>query len=281
MKHINPTTPGQRRRSTIDYSKYLTERSPEKSLTRGFRRGSGRNAFGRITTRHKGGGVKRRWREIDFSYDKVGVPATIRSIEYDPNRTGFIALAVYADGERRYILVPDGVMVGQEITTAEKAPVDPGNRMLLGNITIGAKVYNIELSRGSGAAMVRSAGASAEIVAHEGEYTTVKLPSGEIRKVNSKNWATVGAVSNPEHQFVRLGKAGRMRALGVRPRVRGTAMNPVDHPHGGGEGRTLLGLPAPKTPWGKIARGVKTRKKKKRSNVFIIQRRVNIRAIEG
>ncbi|MEK7067301.1 MAG: 50S ribosomal protein L2 [Patescibacteria group bacterium] len=277
MKHIKPTTAGQRNRLAINYKEYLTVSTPEKSLTSGFRRGSGRNAYGRITARHTGGGVKRRWRAVDFLYDKIGIPGTVVSVEYDPNRTGFIALVVYKDGEKRYILVPAGVSVGREIITGEKVPTESGNRMVLKNIFVGAKVYNVELIRGKGAALVRSAGSSAEIIAQEDAYTTLKLPSGEIRKIHSGNWASLGSVSNPEHQFVRLGKAGRMRHLGVRPRVRGTAMNPVDHPHGGGEGRTLLGLSAPKTPWGKIARGVKTRGKKKKSNIFIIQRRKGTR----
>ncbi len=277
MKTVRPTSAGQRNKTIIEYRKYLTSTTPEKSLVKGFRRGSGRNAFGRITTRHKGGGVKRKFRMIDFQYDKKDVPGRVASVEYDPNRTGFVALIIYKDGEKRYILVPADVKVGQEIIASEKAPLESGNRMKLKNMTVGAKVYNIELTQGKGSALVRSAGSSAEVVAQETGFTTVKLPSGEIRKIVSENWASVGAVSNPEHQFQRLGKAGRARRLGIRPRVRGTAMNPVDHPHGGGEGRTLLGRPSPRTPWGKVARGVKTRGKKKRSNIFIIQRRKNVR----
>lgn len=277
MKITNPTSAGQRNRAVIEYRKVLTRTKPEKHLTKGFRRGSGRNAFGRITTRHKGGGTKRVWRAVDFQYDKKNIPARVVSFEYDPNRTGFIALVVYKDGEKRYVLLPEGVAIGREIVTSDKAPIEPGNRARLKNILVGAKVYNIELTQGKGAALVRSAGVAAEVIAQEEGYATIKLPSGELRKINAENWASIGSVSNSEHQFSRLGKAGRARHLGIRPRVRGTAMNPVDHPHGGGEGRTLLGLSAPKTPWGKIARGVKTRRKKKRSNVFIIQRRKNVR----
>ena len=278
MRATRPTSAGQRNRLVNEYSKYLTSSRPEKSLTTGFRRGSGRNAFGRITTRHKGGGVKRKWREIDFLYLKKDIPAFIRSFEYDPNRSGFIALVTYKDGEKKYILLPEGMKIGQAILTSEKAPVEPGNRTLLRQIPVGTKVYNIELILGRGAVLVRSAGTSAEVIAQEGDRTTIKLPSGELRKVPSANWASVGSVSNSEHHFLRLGKAGRMRRKGVRPRVRGTAMNPVDHPHGGGEGRTLTGRRrGPATPWGKPARGVKTRRKKNRANVFIIERRKNIR----
>ncbi|MEK7149102.1 MAG: 50S ribosomal protein L2 [Patescibacteria group bacterium] len=278
MRATRPTSAGQRNRLVNEYSKYLTSSRPEKSLTTGFRRGSGRNAFGRITTRHKGGGVKRKWREIDFLYMKKDIPAFIRSFEYDPNRSGFIALVTYKDGEKKYILLPEGMKIGQAILTSEKAPVEPGNRTLLRQIPVGTKVYNIELILGRGAVLVRSAGTSAEVIAQEGDRTTIKLPSGELRKVPSANWASVGSVSNSEHHFERLGKAGRMRRKGVRPRVRGTAMNPVDHPHGGGEGRTLTGRRrGPATPWGKPARGVKTRRKKNRANVFIIERRKNIR----
>ena len=277
MKRAHPTSAGQRNKESINYREYLTRSYPEKSLTKGFRRGSGRNAYGRITTRHKGSGVKRKWRDIDFTYSKKEIPGKVVSIEYDPNRSGFISLVIYKDGDKRYLLLPQTVSVGQTVITAEKVSQEPGNRTVLKNISVGTKVYNIEITRGKGAALVRSAGVTAEILAQEGNFTTLKLPSGEIRKIESRNWATIGAVSNPEHQFSRLGKAGRARLLGIRPRVRGTAMNPVDHPHGGGEGRTLLGRSAPRTPWGKVARGVKTRRKKKRSNIFIIERRKGIR----
>ncbi len=257
----------------------------------GRKRAAGRNAMGRITTRHKGGGAKRLWREIDFRYDKMDIPARVVSVEYDPNRTSFVALLTYRDGEKRYVLAPQDLKPGMEVVTSEKAPVEIGNRTLLKRIPIGTVVYNVELERGRGAKLARSAGAGAMVLAQEGSFTLhllpgaktsstkqemthLKLPSGEIRQIPSNNWASIGALSNPTYKFMTIGKAGRARHMGIRPTVRGTAMNPVDHPHGGGEGRTLLGRRrGPATPWGKPARGVKTRKKGKKSDKFILQRR--------
>lgn len=273
MKKYNPTSPGRRSGEMVDYKDFLTRSEPEKGLTFGFRRSNGRNSYGRITTRHKGGGVKRLYREIDFKYDKIDIPAKVASIEYDPNRTSFIALIVYKDGEKRYVLAPSGLKVGQEVMTSEKAELKIGNRLPLGNIPIGTTIFNIELKTGAGGQIARSAGSGALIAAQEGSYTSIQMPSKEIRMIPSKNWASIGALSNAEHRFMTWGKAGRMRHKGIRPTVRGTAMNPRDHAHGGGEGRTQRGLSGPKTPWGKLARGVKTRKKFKRSDKFILARR--------
>jgi large subunit ribosomal protein L2 len=258
----------------VDWKGVITRHKPEKSLVSGRHYSVGRTAQGRITARHKGGGEKKLWREIDFVYDKIDIPARVESIEYDPNRTSFIALLCYRDGEKRYVLVPQSLKVGQEVITSENAPLEIGNRLPLWKIPIGTSVYNIELERGRGAQLVRSAGSGAIVLAQEGDFTHLKLPSGEIRMVPSKNWASLGALSNPEHSFMTVGKAGRSRHMGIRPTVRGTVMNPRDHPHGGGEGRTLLGRRrGPATPWGKPARGVKTRRKNKKSDKFILQRR--------
>lgn len=274
MKKYSPTSPARRHAEYIDYRGVLTRREPEKSLTRGAHFAAGRNAQGRITTRHKGGGVKRLWRDVDFRYDKKDVPGAIVSIEYDPNRSGLIALVAYRDGEKRYVVVPQGLRPGARVITSEQAPIEPGNRMPLGKIPIGTNVYNIETAAGAGGQFARSAGSGAVVLAQEGTFTHLQLPSKEVRMIHSRNWASIGAVSNPEHGFRAIGNAGRMRRRGVRPTVRGTAMNPVDHPHGGGEGRTLIGRRrGPATPWGKPARGVKTRKKHKWSNRFILSRR--------
>lgn len=273
MKKYKPTTPSRRGMTGISYRDVLTADKPEKSLTRGFRRAVGRNSFGRITTRHKGGGVKRLYREVDFKYDKKDIPAVIQSIEYDPNRSGFIALINYADGEKRYILVPGGIQKGDKITVSKNAEIKPGNRMLLKNISVGVFVYNIELKPESGAKLARSAGNYAEVIAHDRGYALIKLPSSEIRKVPDNAWASIGQVSNDEYRLVVLGKAGRARKMGIRPTVRGSAMNPCDHPFGGGEGRQGAGMRRPKNKWGKGVRGVKTRNKKKYSNVFIVNRR--------
>lgn len=274
MKKYPPTSPARRQAEYIDWKPVVTQKEPEKSLVFGWKRDVGRNARGRITTRHKGGGEKRLWREIDFKYDKIGVPARVETLEYDPNRTSFIALLVYRDGAKRYVLAPQGLAVGRQVITDVRAPVEIGNRLPLGKIPIGTLVYNVELEPGRGARLARSAGVGAMILAQEGEYTHLQLPSKEIRKIPSENWASVGALSNPEQGFMTIGKAGRARHLGIRPAVRGTAMNPVDHPHGGGEGRALIGRRrGPATPWGKPARGVKTRKRGKRSDKYILQRR--------
>jgi len=273
MKQYKPTTPGRKGMTTIDYSG-LTKKKPEKKLTKKLVKRAGRGYRGRITIRHRGGGHKRRYRLIDFKQsDKMGVPAKVASIEYDPNRSCFIALLNYKDGEKRYILAPDGLKVGGEVICQEKAPLKAGNRMPLKNIPAGSQVHNIELLPKKGGQIVRSGGSAAQVMAHEGGYCHLKLPSGEIRMVKEDCLASLGQLSNPEHNTVVLGKAGRSRWLGRRPTVRGSAMNPRDHPHGGGENRQSIGLrKGPKTPWGKLAYGVKTRKKKP-SDKFILKRR--------
>lgn len=259
----------------INYRELLTRprSAPEKSLVFGRKRDVGRNSFGRITTRHKGGGAKRLLRIVDFRFDKKDVPGRVESVEYDPNRTAFIGLVTYKDGEKRYMVLPKDVRPGREILASAKAPILPGNRLPLGELPPGTFVYNISLSAESKAALVRSAGSFAEVVAHDGGYATLKLPSGEVRKIKDDAWASIGQVSNEEHNLVVIGKAGRSRRMGVRPTVRGSAMNPVDHPYGGGEGRTLRGTRRPKNKWGKGTRGVKTRNPNKFSSRFIISRR--------
>ena len=257
----------------IDFS-LLSKKKAEKSLLKYVRRSVGRSkASGRITVRHKGGGVKKLYRIIEFSQTKMNVPATVIALEYDPNRTGFIALIEYADKVKQYIVAPQDLKVGGQLVFSEKAALNPGNRLQLKNITVGTNVYNIELEPGRGGKIVRSAGSAAQVLAQENGYTTLKMPSTEIRKVKDACFATVGMVSNPENRFYRVGKAGKSRMKGRRPHVRGTAMNPVDHPHGGGEGRQPIGLKHPKTPWGRPALGVKTRNRKKWTNKYIIQRR--------
>jgi large subunit ribosomal protein L2 len=242
-------------------------------LTKGRKRAVGRNSGGRITVRHKGGGVKRVYRDIDFKYEKKNIPAVVKTIEYDPNRTGFIALVVYADGEKRYILAPGQLRVGDKIVVSENADIRTGNRLPLEKIPVGTFVYNIELKPGGGAKTGRAAGNYAEVAAQDGGRTLLKLPSGEVRAVFGKNWASIGSVSKEEHKLVNIGKAGRSRWLGIRPTVRGSAMNPVDHPYGGGEGRQGRGTRRAKSLWGKPIGGQKTRKPKKYSNIFIVSRR--------
>ena len=274
MKIYKPTTPGRRKMTGIDYKKTVTNSKPHKPLVKAIKKKAGRNKQGRITVRHKGGGHKRRYRVIDFKRDKFDIPAKVESIEYDPNRSAFISLVAYEDGEKRYILAPQDLKKGDKIVASEKTPLKPGNRMALKNMPIGTFVYNIELIPGKGGQIVRSAGAGAQVTAIEGGYVHLTLPSSEIRMVLENAMASIGSLSKPEHRFVNLGKAGRSRWLGKRPTVRGVAMNPVDHPHGGGEGRAPVGQrKGPKTPWGKKAYGVKTRNKKKYSNKFIIRRR--------
>jgi len=273
MKFYKPTSPSKRGQSTVSYRGVLTVSKPEKSLTTGMKRGVGRNNQGRITTRHKGGGHKRSFREIDFTYDKINIPGIVKSVEYDPNRSGFIALVFYRDGEKRYILAPKSVKVGSTILTAEKTDLIPGNGMLLKNIPVGTFVYNVELKSRGGAKLARSAGVFIEVVANNEGYTNLKMPSGEIRMVNETCFASIGEVSNSEHHLRSLGKAGRSRWLGIRPTVRGSAMNPVDHPYGGGEGRQGRGTRRPKTMWGKVTGGRKTRRPKKYSNRLIVTRR--------
>lgn len=275
MKTYKPTTASRRNMTGTNYREILTTDKPLKSLTVGFRRGSGRNAFGRITTRHKGGGHKRSYRMIDFKYDKIDIPAKLVSVEYDPNRTGFIGLAVYADGEKRYILIPKEMKVGSPFIVSPRADLNVGNRMQLSNIPAGTFVYNLEVKPNSGAKLVRSAGNFAQVVAHNDKFTQVKLPSTEVRMIPNTAYATIGEVSNTDHHLIKLGKAGRNRWLGVRPTVRGSAMNPVDHPYGGGEGKQRRGTKRPKTKWGKVTGGRKTRTPKKYSNVHIVSRRQN------
>ena len=274
MKTYKPVTKSSRAMTRIENRKYLSGHRPEKSLVRGRASTGGRNAFGRITMRHKGGGHKKRYRMVDFRFDKKNIPARITSIEYDPFRSAFIGLAVYADGEKRYMVVPQRVKVGDTFLVSENAPVKAGNRLPLGKIPVGTFVYNIELKPGAGAVLARSAGNYCEIVAQESDYTHLKLPSTEVRTVINTAWASVGEASNEEHRLVNIGKAGRSRWMGVRPTVRGSAMNPVDHPHGGGEGRQGRGHRRQRTMWGKPAgKGQKTRRPKKYSNVFIVSRR--------
>jgi large subunit ribosomal protein L2 len=270
IRNSNPTSPGRRFLRRNDFAE-LTASSPEKSLTEPKRRGSGRNNNGHITVRHRGGGHKRRYRLIDFKRNKVGIPARVQSIEYDPNRTAYIALVMYADGERAYILAPQGLNVGDSVISSTHADIKPGNTLRLKSIPVGTIVHNIELRPGKGAQMVRSAGTWAQLMAKEGKYALLRLPSGELRKVLLTCRASIGAVSNPKHENASSGKAGRSRWLGRRPSVRGVAMNPVDHPHGGGEGRTSGGR-HPVTPWGVPTKGYKTRKNK-RTDRFIVRRR--------
>jgi len=273
LKRLKPTTPGRRGRTVVDYS-VLTTSKPEKSLTKGFKRRMGRSTKGTITTRHKGGGNKRRYRMVDFKQNKFDVPAKVASIEYDPNRSAFIALLVYADGDKRYVIAEKNMKKGDKVITSEKAPLKEGNRLPLKKVPVGFFVYNVELEPNKGAQIIRSAGSAAQVMAQDAGYTHLMLPSKEIRKVQDSCFATLGYVSNSEYNLANHGKAGRSRWVGKRPTVRGSAMNPVDHPHGGGEGRQGIGLKYPKTPWGKHALGKKTRKTKRYSNHLIVRRRV-------
>ncbi len=271
IKTYNPTSPGRRHGSVLDYSE-LTRTKPEKSLLRPLRKTGGRNNMGRITCRHRGGGHKRRYRVIDFRRDKDGIPGRIRSIEYDPNRSSNIALVVYADGEKRYILAPLELQVGQSILSGSKADPLPGNSMTLAEIPVGLMIHNVEMHAGKGGQICRSAGSFAQLQAREGDYAMILLPSGELRRIHVRCRATVGRVGNSDHQNLKIGKAGRRRHMGVRPTVRGTAMNPVDHPHGGGEGRTKGGR-HPCSPTGVLSKGGKTRRPSNPSNTFILRRR--------
>lgn len=275
MKKHKPTSAGRRDSVSLNYRKLLSgSGKPEKSLTKGVTRSHGRNSFGRLTTRSTGGGHKRRFRDVDFVYNKFDIKARVETIEYDPNRSGFIALICYADGERRYILAPQSLKVGDTVITSENASFTPGNRLPLAKIPVGTFVYNIEINPKGGAKIARSAGIFAEVIAHDGGYTLIKMPSTEIRKFSEHSWASIGEVSNPEAKLVNLGKAGRSRWLGIRPKVRGTAMNPVDHPHGGGEGRQGRGHRRARTRHGKnTGKGHKTRTPKKYSNFLIVTRR--------
>ena len=271
LKVYRPTSPGRRAMTGSTFEE-ITKEKPEKSLLLPLKKRAGRNNQGRVTVRHRAGGAKRRLRAIDFKRDKIGVPGRVAAIEYDPNRSARIALIYYADGDKRYILAPLGLTVGDTIKSGEDAEIKPGNTLPLRSLPGGTMIHNIELKKGKGGQLVRSAGASAQLVAKEGKYAHIRLPSGEIRLVLSDCTATVGQVGNVEHQGINLGKAGRKRWLGWRPTVRGSAMSPRDHPHGGGEGRSPIGMPGPKTPWGKPALGYRTRRNRT-SNKFIIKRR--------
>ena len=272
IKKYKPTTPGRRGMTGLTFEE-ITKAKPEKSLTTIIKKTGGRNNTGRITTRHHGGGHKQQYRVIDFKRKKDDVPATVKAIEYDPNRNANIALLYYADGEKRYILAPKDLTVGTKVISGEKADIKVGNSCELRNMPEGTVVHNVELKPGKGGQLARAAGASAQILAIEEKYATLRLQSGEVRKVLSNCRATIGSVGNEDYSLINWGKAGRNRWKGIRPTVRGSAMNPVDHPHGGGEGRTPIGRKSPMTPWGKKAMGVKTRKHKKASNDLIIRRR--------
>ncbi|MCC7469843.1 MAG: 50S ribosomal protein L2 [Bacteroidetes bacterium] len=274
MKKFKPTSAGRRGMTVIEYRKIVTTKNPHKKLTRGGKRKGGRNNQGRVTVPHQGGGHKQSYRLVDFKYDKINIPAKFTTIEYDPNRNAFISLAVYADGEKRYVILPKGVKVGDKFIVSKDAEPKVGNRLPLVNIPVGTFVHNVEIKTNGGAKMARSAGSFLQVVAHDEGKTFLKMPSTEVRKVPSNAWATVGEVSNAEWKLTNFGKAGRSRWKNIRPTVRGSAMSPVDHPHGGGEGRQGIGLRrGPKTRHGKLAYGVKTRRGKKYSNKFIVTRR--------
>lgn len=272
IRNLKPTTNGQRNMSVSTFEE-ITKSTPEKSLTTDLKKSGGRNNTGRTTVRFRGGGVKRRYRIIDFRRNKDDIPAKVNAIEYDPNRSANIALLFYADGEKRYILAPKGLKVGDKVESGKNADIKPGNALELQDIPVGTMIHNIELKAGKGGILVRSAGVGAQLMAKEGRFATVKLPSGEMRMIHINCKATIGTVGNSEHELITIGKAGKSRYMGKRPHVRGSVMNPVDHPHGGGEGRTPVGRPAPSTPWGKPALGLKTRKKNKQSSKYIVRRR--------
>ena len=272
IKHYKPTTPGRRGMTTMDYSE-LSKVAPERSLLEPLKKNAGRNSYGRITVRHRGGGNRRKYRVIDFKRERFGVNATVMTLEYDPNRSAFIALVQYEDGEKRYIIAPIGLKVGDVIVSGPDADIKPGNALPLNNIPVGTFVHNIELYPGKGAQLARSAGNMAQLMAKENGMALLRLPSGELRNVPELCMATVGQVSNPEHANVNYGKAGRKRHMGWRPTVRGSVMNPCDHPHGGGEGKSPIGRPGPVTPWGKPTLGYKTRKKHAASDKYIVKRR--------
>lgn len=273
MKTYHPSTPSRRNTVTIEYKKVLSGDKPEKSLTHGFKRNMGRNNQGRITVQHKGGGNKRLYRDIDFRLEKMDIPAKITTIEYDPNRTAFIGVAVYADGEKRYVVLPKTAKVGDTFLISKTAPIVPGNRTILARIPVGTFVHNVEVKANGGAKLVRSAGAYAQVVANDAGYTSIKMPSSEIRRIEENSFATIGEVSNSDHHLVKYGKAGKSRWRGIRPTVRGSVMNPVDHPYGGGEGKQGRGTRRPKTRHGKVTGGRKTRTPKKYSNHLVVARR--------
>ena len=271
IRVYKPTSPARRFMSVLTFEE-VTKKQPERSLVESLKKNAGRNKQGKITVRHQGGGNKIKYRIIDFKRNKDNIPAKVVAIEYDPNRSAFIALLNYADGEKRYILAPLGLNVGDTVVSGETADIKPGNALPIANIPVGTLIHNIEIKPGKGGQLARSAGIAAQLMAKEGDYAQVRLPSGEVRMISIKAKATIGTVGNADHSNVRLGKAGRVRHMGIRPSVRGVVMNPNDHPHGGGEGKSPVGLPAPVTPWGKPALGLKTRKHKKYSNKFIVKR---------
>ena len=272
IKSYKPTSPSRRQMTVTDYSE-LSKVAPEKSLLEPLKKNSGRNSYGRITVRHRGGGNRRKYRIIDFKRDKQGMNATVLTLEYDPNRSSFIALVQYEDGEKRYIIAPYGLKVGDVVRAGSDADIKPGNALALADIPVGTFIHNLELYPGKGAQLVRAAGNMAQLMGKEDEYALVRLPSGEMRKIAAECMATIGQVGNIDHENVNLGKAGRTRHKGIRPTVRGSVMNPNDHPHGGGEGKSPVGRPGPVTPWGKPALGYKTRATHNRSDKFIVKRR--------
>ena len=272
IKHYKPTTNGRRNMTTMDYSE-LSKVAPERSLLEPLKKNAGRNSYGRITVRHRGGGNRRKYRVIDFKRERFGIPATVLTLEYDPNRSAFIALVQYEDGEKRYIIAPQDLKVGDTVVSGPDADIKPGNALPLVNIPVGTFVHNVELYPGKGGQLARAAGNAAQLMAKEGAYALLRLPSGELRNVPVNCMATVGQVGNLDHENVKIGKAGRTRHMGIRPTVRGSVMNPNDHPHGGGEGKSPIGRPGPVTPWGKPALGYKTRAKKNRSDKLIVKRR--------
>ena len=273
IKTYKPTTPSRRHMSVSGFDGVDKHAKPQKELVEVLKKHSGRNSYGRITVRHQGGGNRKKYRVIDFKRDKMDVPATVLRLEYDPNRSAYIALVEYTDGERRYILAPVGLNVGDTVLSSAAADIKPGNALPLANIPVGTVIHNIELYPGKGAQLVRSAGVAAQLMAKENGMATVRLPSGEYRKVRLNCIACIGQVGNVDHANIAIGKAGRKRHMGIRPTVRGSVMNPCDHPHGGGEGKSPVGRPGPVTPWGKPAMGYKTRKKKNRTDKFIVRRR--------
>ncbi len=272
IKKYNPTSPA-RRFMTVSTFEEITQKSSEKTLLAPIKKNAGRNSYGRITVRHQGGGVARKYRIIDFKREKDGVPARVAAIEYDPNRSSNIALLFYADGEKRYIIAPNGLSVNDTVVSGAQADIKIGNALPLANIPVGTMIHSIELKPGKGAQLVRSAGNTAQLMAKENDFAQIRLPSGEVRMLSVNCKATIGQVGNIDHANIRIGKAGKKRYLGIRPTVRGSVMNPVDHPHGGGEGKAPIGRPSPVTPWGKPTLGTKTRKKKKSSDNMIVKRR--------
>ena len=271
IRVYKPTSPARRFMSVLTYEEITTSK-PEKSLLEYKKKNAGRNKQGKITVRHQGGGNKTKYRIIDFKRNKLDIPARVATVEYDPNRSAFIALLIYADGEKRYILAPNGLKVGDKVISGKTADIMPGNALPIENIPVGTLIHNVEIKPGRGGQLARSAGMSAQLMAKENGYGLIRLPSGELRKVALNALATIGIVGNSDHENVRIGKAGRTRHMGIRPTVRGVVMNPCDHPHGGGEGKSPVGMPAPVTPWGKVALGLKTRKHKKYSNKLIVKR---------